>query len=95
MIGPNPIASPSRLWRDLDETSIVGKLDIEIPIQASSFSGKISLGASKISKELGWKPSLQFEEGLEKTVDWYLSNSEWLDKITSGDYQKYYAQYYA
>ncbi len=51
LIGPNPIASPSRLWRDLDETSTVGKLDIEIPIQISNISGKISLGASKISKE--------------------------------------------
>ena len=51
IIGPNPIASPSRLWRDLDEKSTVGKLDIEVPLQATSFSGKIRLGASKISKE--------------------------------------------
>jgi dTDP-glucose 4,6-dehydratase len=44
--------------------------------------------------ELGWKPSVQFEEGLEKTVDWYLSNQEWLDHITSGDYRDYYNKYY-
>jgi dTDP-glucose 4,6-dehydratase len=56
---------------------------------------RYAIDASKISKELGWKPSLQFEEGLEKTVDWYLNNTKWLDKITSGDYQKYYAQYYS
>jgi dTDP-glucose 4,6-dehydratase len=44
--------------------------------------------------ELGWKPSLQFEEGLEKTVDWYLANTDWLENVTSGAYQNYYkAQY--
>jgi dTDP-glucose 4,6-dehydratase len=45
--------------------------------------------------ELGWKPSLQFEEGLEKTVDWFLNNQEWLDNVTSGNYQKYYEGMYA
>jgi dTDP-glucose 4,6-dehydratase len=45
--------------------------------------------------ELGWKPSLQFEEGLEKTVDWFLNNQEWLDNVTSGNYQKYYTEMYA
>ena len=48
----------------------------------------------KLQNELGWKPSLQFEEGLEKTVDWYLANEEWLSHVTSGDYQKYYEQQY-
>jgi len=43
---------------------------------------------------LGWKPSLQFEEGLEKTVDWYLQNEQWLSRVTSGDYQKYYEAMY-
>jgi dTDP-glucose 4,6-dehydratase len=45
--------------------------------------------------ELGWKPSLQFEEGLEKTVDWFLNNQEWLDNVTSGNYQKYYEGMYS
>ena len=45
--------------------------------------------------EMGWKPSLQFEEGLEKTVDWYLTHTEWLDNVTSGDYQQYYRKQYA
>ncbi|HQP81143.1 MAG TPA: dTDP-glucose 4,6-dehydratase, partial [Paludibacteraceae bacterium] len=49
---------------------------------------------SKIQKELGWHPSLQFEEGLEKTVDWYLANETWVNHITSGSYQKYYEQQY-
>ena len=55
---------------------------------------RYAIDASKISNELGWKPSLQFEEGLEKTVDWYLSNTEWLDNIVSGNYQKYYQEQY-
>ena len=45
-------------------------------------------------KELGWKPSLTFEEGIEKTVDWYLDNEEWVKHVTSGDYQQYYEQQY-
>ena len=55
---------------------------------------RYAIDASKTMKELGWKPSLQFEEGLEKTVDWYLSNEEWLHHVTSGSYQKYYKEQY-
>ena len=55
---------------------------------------RYAIDASKIKKELGWKPSLQFEEGLEKTVDWYLNNQAWMDNITSGDYQQYYQKQY-
>jgi len=55
---------------------------------------RYAIDATKINKELGWKPSLQFEEGLEKTVDWYLPNQEWLDKLTSGEYLHYYEQQY-
>ncbi len=55
---------------------------------------RYAIDSSKIQKELGWKPSLQFEEGLEKTVDWYLANEEWLKNVTSGDYQKYYEGQY-
>jgi dTDP-glucose 4,6-dehydratase len=55
---------------------------------------RYAIDASKINKELGWAPSVTFEEGLSKTIDWYLSNEEWLRNVTSGDYQKYYqAQY--
>lgn len=55
---------------------------------------RYAIDSSKLQKELGWTPSLQFEEGLEKTVDWYLANEEWLNNVTSGDYQHYYeAQY--
>jgi dTDP-glucose 4,6-dehydratase len=55
---------------------------------------RYAIEASKIMNELGWKPSLQFEEGLEKIVDWYLQNEQWLNKVTSGDYQKYYEGMY-
>lgn len=56
---------------------------------------RYAIDASKIMHELGWKPSLQFEEGLEKTIDWYLTNTTWLENVTSGDYQKYYETQYA
>jgi len=55
---------------------------------------RYAIDSSKLQKELGWVPSLQFEEGLEKTIDWYLQNTEWLQHVTSGDYQKYYEQQY-
>ena len=55
---------------------------------------RYAIDASRIERELGWKPSLQFEEGLEKTVDWYLSNEEWIEHITSGSYQEYYQHQY-
>ncbi len=55
---------------------------------------RYAIDSTKLQTELGWKPSLQFEEGLEKTVDWYMENQEWLDNVTSGNYQKYYEQQY-
>jgi len=55
---------------------------------------RYAIDSSKLQKELGWRPSLQFEEGLEKTVEWYLSNEEWLKNVTSGEYQKYYNNQY-
>jgi dTDP-glucose 4,6-dehydratase len=55
---------------------------------------RYAIDASKLNKELGWQPSLQFEEGLEKTVDWYLANEAWLEHVTSGAYQQYYEEQY-
>ncbi len=55
---------------------------------------RYAIDSSKLQRELGWKPSLQFEEGLEKTVDWYLNNTEWLENVTSGAYQAYYDKQY-
>jgi dTDP-glucose 4,6-dehydratase len=56
---------------------------------------RYAIDSSKLVNELDWTPSLQFEEGMEKTVDWYLENEEWLNNVTSGDYQKYYETMYA
>jgi dTDP-glucose 4,6-dehydratase len=55
---------------------------------------RYAIDATKIKVELGWEPRLQFEEGIEITIDWYLNNQEWLDHITSGAYQEYYAKLY-
>lgn len=56
---------------------------------------RYAIDANKIMNELGWKPSLQFEEGIEKTIDWYLANQQWLDDVTSGNYLRYYESMYA
>lgn len=55
---------------------------------------RYAIDASKLNQELGWSPSLQFEEGLEKTVEWYLANEQWLNHVTSGSYQQYYQEQY-
>ena len=56
---------------------------------------RYAIDSRKLQAELGWEPSLQFEEGIEKTVNWYLENQEWLDNVTSGDYQAYYEKMYS
>ncbi len=55
---------------------------------------RYAIDASKINKELGWRPSITFEEGLEKTIDWYLENQEWLARIISKEYLDYYKEQY-
>ena len=55
---------------------------------------RYAIEATKLKNELGWMPSLQFEEGISKTIDWYLNNGEWLNHVTSGDYQSYYDKQY-
>ena len=55
---------------------------------------RYAIDSTKLQKELGWEPSLQFEEGIEKTVRWYLDHQEWMDNITSGEYEKYYEEMY-
>ena len=56
---------------------------------------RYAIDSNKLKDELGWEPSLQFEEGIEKTVRWYLDNQEWMDNVTSGDYQGYYDGMYS
>lgn len=55
---------------------------------------RYAIDSTKLQKELGWEPSLQFEEGIEKTVKWYLDNQNWLDNVTTGEYQNYYYNLY-
>ena len=55
---------------------------------------RYAIDSTKLQRELGWEPSLQFEEGIEKTVRWYLENQEWMDRVTSGEYMKYYDEMY-
>ena len=55
---------------------------------------RYAIDSRKLQKELGWEPSLQFEEGIEETIKWYLENQEWMDHVTSGEYQKYYENMY-
>ena len=56
---------------------------------------RYAIDAGKLNRELGWKPSLTFEQGLEKTIDWYLQNQDWVKHVTSGDYQNYYTEQYS
>ncbi len=56
---------------------------------------RYAIDSTKLKNELGWEPSLQFEEGIEKTVKWYLDNQEWLDNVTRGDYLNYYEKMYS
>jgi len=56
---------------------------------------RYAIDANKIKNELGWTPSVTFEEGLAKTIDWYLANEEWMQNVTSGAYKEYYQKQYA
>ena len=96
-------------WKNIDLIKLLCKvMDEKLGIEQGSAEKLITyvkdrpghdkryaIDAGKINKELGWEPSLQFEEGLSKTVDWYLNNQEWLDSVTSGEYQNYYKEHTA
>ena len=95
-------------WKNIDLIRLLCKLMDEKLGRAKGESEKLityvkdrpghdrryAIDASKTHNELGWKPSVIFEEGLSQTIDWYLQNAEWLDHVTSGEYQKYYKQLY-
>ena len=80
--------------RKLGKTEGTSKQLITYVTDRAGHDLRYAIDAKKINEELGWEPSLQFEEGIEKTVDWYLENEDWLVNVTSGDYQKYYEEHY-
>lgn len=96
-------------WKNLDIVHLLCRVMDKKMNQAEGSAAKLiafvtdraghdlryAIDAHKIMHELGWEPSLQFEEGLEKTIDWYLANQAWMDEITSGAYQQYYENQYA
>ncbi|OSZ80908.1 dTDP-glucose 4,6-dehydratase [Chitinophagaceae bacterium IBVUCB2] len=96
-------------WKNIDLVKLLCKLMDEKLGNASGESETLityvkdrpghdrryAIDASKINKELGWKPSVTFEEGLSQTIDWYLENKEWLENVTSGSYQQYYKKQYS
>jgi dTDP-glucose 4,6-dehydratase len=84
----------SIIYRKLGRTNGTSEKLITYVKDRAGHDMRYAIDATKIKKELGWEPSLQFAEGLEKTVDWYLANETWLNNIVSGDYEKYYQQQY-
>lgn len=95
-------------WKNIDIIKVIIKTVDRLLGNPEGFSDKLlthvtdrlghdiryAIDSRKLQKELGWEPSLQFEEGIEKTVKWYLDNEQWLNNITSGDYQEYYPRIY-
>jgi dTDP-glucose 4,6-dehydratase len=80
-----------KLGREIGESE---KL-ITYVVDRAGHDKRYAIDASKLEEELGWTPSITFEEGLDKTVDWYLTNAEWVNRITSGDYKEYYHKMYS
>ena len=78
----------------LPETSYPDMSLITYVADRLGHDARYAIDSTKLQRELGWEPSLQFEEGIEKTVRWYLENEEWLENVTSGDYQAYYENMY-
>ncbi|MDA9373539.1 dTDP-glucose 4,6-dehydratase [Flavobacteriaceae bacterium] len=95
-------------WKNIDLIKVIIKVTDKLLGRELGSSNKLityvtdraghdlryAIDATKIKNDLGWEPSLQFEEGIEKTVKWYLDNKEWMDRVTSGDYQEYYKKTY-
>ena len=95
-------------WRNIDLIKVLIKVTDKLLGHPIGYSERLityvtdraghdlryAIDSTKLHKELGWEPSLQFEEGIENTVRWYLDNQEWLDQVTSGEYQKYYESMY-
>jgi dTDP-glucose 4,6-dehydratase len=84
----------STVDRLLERTPGTSKKLITYVTDRAGHDMRYAIDSTKLKEELGWEPSLQFEEGIEKTVKWYLDNKTWMDRVTSGDYQEYYKKTY-
>jgi len=98
----------SNEWKNIDLTKLIIKIVDRLLGRMEGSSEKLityvtdraghdlryAIDSSKLKDELGWEPSLEFEQGIEKTVVWYLDNKEWMQKVTSGDYKEYYKKFY-
>ncbi len=80
--------------KKLNRSAVSAEKLIEFVKDRPGHDKRYAIDASKINKELGWQPSVSFKEGLEQTVAWYLSNKEWLERVSSGDYREYYKRWY-
>ena len=95
-------------WRNIDLIKVMVKITDRLLGRAEGTSEKLitfvpdraghdlryAIDSTKLHEELGWEPSLQFEDGIEKTIKWYIANQDWLDQVTSGDYMRYYEEMY-
>ena len=95
-------------WKNIDLIKVLVKVVDKLLVRSEGSSEKLityvtdraghdlryAIDATKIKEELGWEPSLQFEEGIEKTIKWYLENKDWMNNVTSGNYQEYYKKMY-
>jgi dTDP-glucose 4,6-dehydratase len=98
----------SNEWKNIDLIKVIIKTVDRLLGRKEGFSDRLityvkdraghdfryAIDSTKLKNELGWEPSLQFEEGIEKTIKWYLENKEWMNRVTSGDYQEYYKKMY-
>ena len=96
-------------WRNIDLVKLLVKVTDRLLGNPEGYSDELityvtdrkghdlryAIDSTKLKSELGWEPSLQFEEGMERTARWYLDNQEWLDHVTSGDYLRYYESMYS
>jgi dTDP-glucose 4,6-dehydratase len=98
----------SNEWKNIDIIKVIIKIVDRMLVRQEGTSDRLityvkdraghdlryAIDSTKLKNELGWEPTLQFDDGIEKTVNWYLKNQEWVDNVTSGNYKDYYKKMY-